>query len=280
MKPLVKSPLSQEVLNVKKLLRRLELNTVCEEAKCPNIAECFSKKTATFMILGDVCTRSCPFCSVSHGKPKPPDPLEPLNVAKAVKILGLKHVVITSVDRDDLKDGGATQFANIIKKVREFNKGCTVEVLIPDFKGNLESLKIIVDAKPEIINHNVETVKELYKTVRPQSNYDRSLQLLKSVKDLDRNILTKSGFMVGLGETKEQIVNLMEDLDKSNVDIITIGQYLQPTKNNLPVVKYYTDREFKELEKIGYEIGFKFVFSGKLVRSSFNAYEVFQKVYY
>ncbi len=280
MKPLIKSPLSQEVLYIKKLLRRLELNTVCEEAKCPNIGECFSKKTATFMILGDVCTRSCPFCSVKHGKPKLPDPLEPLNVARAVKILGLKHVVITSVDRDDLEDGGATHFANVVKKVREFNKECTIEVLIPDFKGNLESLKIIVDAKPQIINHNIETVKELYKTVRPQSNYYRSLKLLKIVKDLDKNMLTKSGFMVGLGETKEQILKLMEDLYKSDVDIITLGQYLQPTKNNLPVAKYYTDEEFKELEKVGYEMGFKFVFSGKLVRSSFNAYEVFQKVYF
>ncbi len=280
MKPLVKSPLSEEVLHIKKLLRRLDLNTVCEEAKCPNTGECFSKKTATFMILGDICTRNCPFCSINHGKPNPPNPLEPLNIAKAVSMLGLKHVVITSVDRDDLEDGGASHFVNVIKKIREINKNCTVEILIPDFKGNLESLKIIVDAKPEIINHNIETVKELYKIARPQSNYNRSLQLLKNIKKFNRNILTKSGFMVGLGETKEQIINLMEDLYKSNVDIITIGQYLQPTKNNLPVVRYYSDEEFKELEKVGYKIGFKFVFSGKLVRSSFNAFEVFQKVYF
>lgn len=275
MKPKVKSPLLPEVFKIKKLLRRLNLHTVCEEANCPNIGDCFSRKTATFMIMGDVCTRNCPYCNVSHGKPQALDPQEPENVANAVKTLGLKHVVITSVDRDDLPDGGASHFAKVIKKVREINPGITIEVLIPDFKGSIESLKTVLDANPEVVNHNIETVKELYKIVRPQGNYERSLKILKSIKEISPKTISKSGFMVGLGETKEQIINLMEDLYKNNVEILTIGQYLQPSKNHLPVYRYYSEEEFKEFEEIGYKRGFKYVFSGILVRSSFNAQEQF-----
>jgi lipoate synthase len=275
LKPKVKSPLLPEVFKIKKLLRKLNLHTVCEEANCPNIGDCFSRKTATFMIMGDVCTRNCPYCNVSHGKPQALDTQEPENVANAVKTLGLKHVVITSVDRDDLPDGGASHFAKVIKKVREINPDTTIEVLIPDFKGSIESLKMVLDANPEVVNHNIETVKELYKIVRPQGNYERSLKLLKSIKEISPKTISKSGFMVGLGETKEQIINLMEDLYKNNVEILTIGQYLQPSKNHLPVYRYYSEEEFKEFEEIGYKIGFKFVFSGILVRSSFNAQEQF-----
>ncbi|ACN99734.1 lipoyl synthase [Sulfurihydrogenibium azorense] len=278
MKPKVKSPLLPEVFKIKKLLRSLNLHTVCEEASCPNIGDCFSRKTATFMIMGDVCTRNCPYCNVNHGKPLPLNPDEPENIAKAVKILSLKHVVITSVDRDDLPDGGASHFAKVIEKVRQLNPDTTIEVLIPDFKGNVESLKIVVDSKPDVINHNVETVKQLYKKVRPQGNYERSLKLIKTVKELDSNIITKSGFMLGLGETKQQVINLLIDLKQHNCDVVTIGQYLQPSKNHLPVEKYYTEEEFKEFEDIGYKIGFKQVFSGILVRSSFHAGEVYEKV--
>jgi len=274
-KPKVKSPLLPKVFKIKKLLRRLNLHTVCEEANCPNIGNCFSRKTATFMIMGDVCTRNCPYCNVSHGKPQALDPQEPGNVANAVKTLGLKHVVITSVDRDDLPDGGASHFANVIKKVREINPGITIEVLIPDFKGSIESLKTVLDANPEVVNHNIETVKELYKIIRPQGNYEKSLKILRSIKEISPKTISKSGFMVGFGETKEQIINLMEDLYKNNVEILTIGQYLQPSKNHLPVYRYYSEEEFKEFEEIGYKIGFKYVFSGILVRSSFNAQEQF-----
>jgi lipoic acid synthetase len=274
-KPKVKSPLLPEVFKIKKLLRRLNLHTVCEEANCPNIGDCFSRKTATFMIMGDFCTRNCPYCNVSHGKPQALDQQEPENVANAVKTLGLKHVVITSVDRDDLPDGGASHFANVIKKVKEINPGITIEVLIPDFKGSMESLKTVLDANPEVVNHNIETVKELYKIVRPQGNYERSLKILKSIKEISPKTISKSGFMVGLGETKEQIINLMEDLYKNNVEILTIGQYLQPSKKHLPVYRYYSEEEFKEFEEIGYKIGFKYVFSGVLVRSSFSAQEQF-----
>ncbi len=277
MKPKVKSPLTQEVLKVKKLLRSLNLNTVCEEANCPNIGDCFSRKTATFMIMGDVCTRNCPYCNVNHGKPLPLDPYEPDNVAVAVNRLGLKHVVITSVDRDDLPDGGASHYAKVIQKVKQLNPHTTVEVLIPDFKGSLEALKTVVDASPDVINHNIETVKELYKKVRPQGSYEKSLKIIKWVKEIDDRITTKSGFMVGLGETKDQIIQLLRDLKNNGCEIITVGQYLQPSKNHLPVEKYYTEEEFKEFEKIGYEIGFKEVFSGVLVRSSFHAGEIFEK---
>lgn len=274
-KPKVISPLLPEVLKIKKLLRSLNLHTVCEEANCPNIGECFSKKTATFMILGDICTRNCPYCSVSHGKPLPPDPLEPTKVAMAVKKLGLRYVVITSVDRDDLPDGGASQFVKVIQKIKEISPDIKIEVLIPDFKGKIDSLKLVVEAKPDVINHNIETVKNLYKKVRPGGNYQRSLKVLKEIKELNQNIVTKSGFMVGLGENLQEIEELLIDLKENNVDIVTIGQYLQPSKENMPVIKYYTDEEFSYIENMANKIGFKQVFCGKLVRSSYHAADTY-----
>jgi len=278
MKPKVISPLSEEVTRLRKFLRKLNLHTVCEEASCPNIGECFSRKTATFMIMGDICTRNCPYCDVEHGKPKPLDESEPENVAKAVKKLGLRYVVITSVDRDDLPDGGASHFAKTVEKIREYNPSCQIEVLIPDFRGNLGALKIVVDSKPDVINHNIETVPSLYKKLRHKGNYKISLKVLENIKKLNSSILSKSGIMVGLGETKEEIIRVMEDLIKVNCDILTIGQYLQPSLKHYPVKKYYSDEEFKELEKVGYQLGFKEVYSGKLVRSSYRAEEVFKNL--
>jgi len=278
MKPKVKSPLSEEVTFVKKLLRTLNLHTVCEEASCPNIGECFERKTATFMIMGDTCTRNCPYCDVSHGKPKPLDLSEPDNISNAVKKLGLKHVVITSVNRDDLLDGGASHFSNVIKKIREKLPTCSIEVLIPDFQGNWDALKIVANSNPDVINHNIETVPSLYKKVRHRGDYKLSLNLIKKIKEFNKNIVSKSGIMVGLGETKKEIIEVMEDLLKHNCEVITIGQYLRPSKNHLPVEKYYTDEEFKELEEIGYKLGFKEVFSGKLVRSSYHADDVYYSI--
>ena len=278
MKPKVISPLSEEVTKLKAMLRKLNLHTVCEEANCPNIGECFSRKTATFMIMGDICTRACPYCDVKHGKPKPLDENEPENVAKAVQKLGLRYVVITSVDRDDLPDGGASHFAKTVKKVREFNPDCQIEVLIPDFKGDTNALKIVVDSKPDVINHNIETVPSLYKTLRHRGNYKLSLGVLENIKKLDSSILSKSGMMVGLGETKEEVIQVMKDLINVGCDILTIGQYLQPSLNHYSVKKYYTDDEFEELKQIGYSLGFKEVYSGKLVRSSYRAEEVFKNL--
>lgn len=279
MKPKVISPLLPQVLKIKKLLRRLNLHTVCEEANCPNIGECFSNKTATFMIMGDVCTRNCPYCSVSHGKPKPLDPLEHMKVAQAVRDLGLKYVVITSVDRDDLPDGGASHFVKVVESIRELCGNVQIELLVPDFRGNVESIKLVVESKPDVINHNIETVERLYKRVRPGGNYHRSLSLLKYVKKMDPEITTKSGFMVGLGESIQEIEKLLLDLKEQEVDIVTVGQYLQPSKENLPVSKYYTDEEFETIRKIGKDIGFRELFSGKLVRSSYHAGEVYKKSY-
>ena len=276
-KPKVKSPLSPEITRMKALLRKLNLHTVCEEASCPNIGDCFSRKTATFMIMGSICTRRCLYCDVLTGKPKELDEKEPENIAKAVKKLKLKYVVITSVSRDDLIDGGASHFARVIRKIRETNPEVKIEVLIPDFNFNWDNLKIVVDEKPDVINHNIETVPSLYKKVRHRGNYQKSLKLLEMVKVFDKNILTKSGLMVGLGESKEEIVKVMEDLVKINCDILTIGQYLQPSISHLSVKKYYSEEEFKEFERIGYKLGFKTVYSGQLVRSSFNAYEIFDR---
>lgn len=278
MKPKVISPLLPQVLKIKKLLRSLDLHTVCEEANCPNIGECFSKRTATFMILGDICTRNCPYCSVSHGKPLPPDPDEPQKVAQAVRKLGLRYVVITSVDRDDLPDGGASQFAMVIEAIKSIPEEIKVEVLIPDFKGNIKSLKTVVNANPDTVNHNIETVPRLHKKMRPGGNYKRSLDILKAVKDINPGMITKSGFMVGLGETMEDILQLLVDLKNSEVDIITVGQYLQPSKNNVPVSKYYTDEEFQQIEKLARQIGFKQVFCGRLVRSSYHAGEIYSSL--
>ncbi len=278
MKPKVKSPLTPEVTKMKAMLRMLDLHTVCEEASCPNIGECFGRKTATFMIMGDTCTRACPYCDVSHGRPKPLDPAEPYNVAKAVKILGLKHVVITSVNRDDLPDGGASHFAKVIKAIREEKPDCTIEVLIPDFLGDKKALETVAQAKPDVINHNIETVPSLYPKVRHRGDYKRSLQVIKWIKEIDKNIKSKSGIMVGLGEEKEEVIEVMKDLVNNNCEIFTIGQYLQPSRNHIPVKKYYSEEEFKEFEEIGYSLGFKEVFSGILVRSSYHADEVFYKI--
>ncbi len=276
MKPKVISPLIPEVFKMKKILRKHKLHSVCEEARCPNIAECFLKGTATFLIMGDICTRNCPYCDIEHGKPKPLDENEPKNLAKVVKKLNLKYVVITSVNRDDLEDGGASHFAKVIKEIRKLNPNTQIEVLIPDFKYNWEALKIVVNAKPDVINHNIECVPSLYKSVRPRAIYEKSLELISKVKEFNSKIKTKSGLMVGLGERKEEIFKTMEDLVQSGCDIFTIGQYLQPSLDNLPVKKYYSDEEFKEFEDYGYKIGFKYVFSGKLVRSSYNAMEVYK----
>lgn len=265
----VKLPSGKNYVDLKKLVLDNTLNTVCEDARCPNIAECWERKTATFMILGDICTRSCGFCSVKTGKPEPLDWGEPDRVADAVEKLKLSHAVITSVNRDELENGGAEIYALTIKKIIEKNPHCKIEVLIPDFCGNWDALQIVLDAKPDILNHNTETVPRLYKLVRPQAKYERTLELLKISKV--QNLTTKSGFMVGLGERDDEVYDIMNDLRKVDCDILTIGQYLQPTKNHLPVKRYITPKTFKEYKKIGLEIGFKHVESGALVRSSYHA---------
>ena len=261
----------KHINKVERLLKGLSLHTVCDEATCPNRMECFNKGTATFMILGSVCTRNCRFCDVEKGKPGAVDPMEPENLAKATKELNLRHVVITSVTRDDLPDGGADQFVKCIEKVREYNKGTSIEVLIPDLRGDEEALAKIVAAAPEIINHNVETVPRLYKEVRPMANYKQSLEVLANVKEMNPKIFTKSGIMVGLGETEEEVVKLFADLREVDCDFLTVGQYLQPSKKHHPVIEYVHPDIFKDYEKVAYELGFKHVASGPFVRSSYNA---------
>ena len=255
------------------LMRSKELHTVCEEAACPNMGECWNSGTATFLMLGDVCTRSCRFCDVKHGQPEHLDWQEPERVAQAVKAMQLKHAVITSVNRDERRDGGAPIFAAVIRRIRDLQPGCSVEVLIPDFKASLEALKIVMDARPEILNHNVETVPSLFKTVQPQDHYEWSEAVLRNAKRLDPEVLTKSGVMVGLGETMEEIKAVMRDLQAWGVDILTIGQYLQPSRRHIAISRYYTLEEFAELKKFGLEIGFKWVESAPLVRSSYHAGE-------
>lgn len=262
---------NREINNVNNLVKGLSLNTVCEEANCPNLMECFSKRTATFMILGSNCTRNCTFCNVTTGKPEVVDLEEPLKVANAVKELGLKYVVITSVTRDDLPDGGAEHFAKVIESIKELNKSIIVEVLIPDFKGDKTALSKVVESKPEVINHNVETIPKLYSSVRPMAIYERSLKLLENVKSMDKNILTKSGIMVGLGEKEEEVIDLFKDLRKVNCDILTIGQYLAPSKKHHPVVEYIHPDIFENYKDKALKMGFKFVASGPLVRSSYHA---------
>ena len=261
----------KHINKVERLLKGLSLHTVCEEATCPNRMECFNKGTATFMILGSICTRNCRFCDVVKGKPGAVDPMEPENLAKATKELKLRHVVITSVTRDDLEDGGADQFVKCIEKVREYNKGTSIEVLIPDLRGNIEALAKIVAAAPEIINHNVETVPRLYKDVRPMADYQQSLEVLANVKKLNPKIFTKSGIMVGLGEKEEEVVRLFGVLREVDCDFLTVGQYLQPSKKHHPVIEYVHPDIFKDYEKVAYELGFKHVASGPFVRSSYNA---------
>lgn len=262
---------------VAEMLRKLNLHTVCEEANCPNLMECFSKKTATFMILGRECTRNCTFCTVSKNAPMTIDPEEPFNIAEGVKKLGLKHVVITSVTRDDLLDGGADHFVKVINAVKEASPTTAIEVLIPDFQGNREALLEVVKANPKVINHNIETIKRLYPEVRPMANYERSLELLKRIKEMDPSIFSKSGLMVGLGETKEEVFQLLSDLRKFGCDIVTIGQYLAPSKKHHPVIEYVTPEVFEIYKKKAEEMGFKFVASSPLVRSSYHAGEAFEE---
>ncbi|MAT42259.1 MAG: lipoyl synthase [Anaerolineaceae bacterium] len=267
----VDQPTGETVTWLKGLMRRKELHTVCEEAHCPNMGECWGSGTATFLVLGDVCTRSCRFCDVKRGKPNEVDWEEPERVARAVQAMDLKHAVITSVNRDDRKDGGAPIFAEIIRKIREYQPGCSVEVLIPDFKGSLEALQIVMDARPEILNHNVETVPRLFKLIQPQDRYEWSQFILENAKKLDGEVLTKSGIMLGLGETIDEVKAVMADLRSWGVDILTIGQYLQPSRKHIAIDRYYTLEEFAELKAYGLELGFRWVESAPLVRSSYHA---------
>ena len=267
-------PGSGAYAELKKLMRDLQLHTVCEEARCPNIGECWNNRTATFMILGDVCTRRCMFCAVKKGTPGGiVDADEPRRLGEAVGHLKLRHVVITSVNRDDLPDGGAAIFANCIAEARKQQPGCTVEVLIPDLDGNWDALKVIIQARPEVLNHNTETVPRLYRRVRPYANYQQTLTLLRVGKQLDAEILTKSGLMVGLGETVTEVLETMQDICNTGCDILTIGQYLAPSARHLPIQRYYTPEEFDELKEAGTAMGFRHVESGPLVRSSYHASE-------
>ena len=271
----VKAPTSPAYGETKRLMKKLNLTTVCEEAACPNIGECWAQKHATVMILGDTCTRACAFCNVITGKPGPVDMLEPENVGIMALKTGLKHMVITSVDRDDLADGGADQFAQCISKVHEMAPVTTVEVLTPDFRDKEGAQEIVIAAKPDVFNHNLETVPRLYQTIRPGSRYFTSLRLLQKAKELDPEIFTKSGIMVGLGETKEEVVQVMDDLRSADVDFMTIGQYLQPTLRHATIDRYVTPDEFVEYEKIAYSKGFLKVSASPLTRSSYHADEDF-----
>ncbi|MFN2215777.1 MAG: lipoyl synthase [Anaerolineales bacterium] len=269
----VRAPSGETYQKLHQLMRVKELHTVCEEAMCPNMGECWGSGTATFLMLGDVCTRSCVFCDIKHGKPSPLDWLEPERVAQAVKSMNLKHAVITSVNRDERRDGGAPIFAMVIRRIRQLLPGCSIEVLIPDFKGSLEALKMVMDARPEILNHNVETVPRLFKQIQPQDHYEWAAATLTNAKKLEPDVLTKSGIMVGLGEELEEVKEVMRDQRSWGVDILTVGQYLQPSKKHYPISRYYTMEEFKELKDYGLSIGFKWVESGPLVRSSYHAAE-------
>ena len=269
---------TQNYFKTKEIVNKKKLHTVCQEASCPNISECWSKRHATFMIMGDTCTRACSFCNVKTGKPSTLDPLEPIKIAQATKELKLKHVVITSVDRDDLKDGGANHFTKVIFETRKMNKDTTIEVLTPDFLRKGQSYKKVVNANPDVFNHNIETVPSLYRKVRPGSRYFASVDLLKSVKEINKKIFTKSGIMLGLGETKDEIIQVMDDLLSANVDFLTIGQYLQPTVKHFPLNRYVHPEEFKELKEIALSKGFLIVASSPLTRSSYHADEDFSKM--
>jgi len=265
----VRAPSGEVFATIKGMMREKSLHTVCEEAHCPNIHECWNSGTATFMILGDVCVRNCKFCAVKTGKGLPPDPSEPTMVAESIADMKLKHAVITSVTRDDLPDGGSSHWAETIRKIREYNPTTTIEVLIPDFKGDLDALHRVFCEKPDILNHNIETVPRLYANVRPQADYKTSLFVLESAKEF--GLKTKTGIMVGLGESLEEIIQVMEDLRRIDVKIMTIGQYLQPSKEHLPVVKFVSPEEFRSYKRIGLEMGFEYVESAPLVRSSYHA---------
>lgn len=267
-----KSPFHPNVKKLKSVLRDQKLHTVCEEAACPNLGECFGKGTATFMIMGDICTRRCPFCDVGHGRPNPLDENEPKHLAETIKAMGLSYVVITSVDRDDLRDGGAAHFVECVSQARDLNEGIEIEILVPDFRGRMDvALEIMHKSPPDVFNHNLETIPRLYKQCRPGSDYQWSLDLLKQFKKIHPAVATKSGMMLGLGETKEEVIEVMKDMREHDVEMLTLGQYLQPSKHHLPVERYVELEEFDSLYEIGMELGFKHVASGPMVRSSYHA---------
>lgn len=269
----VRAPGGPNYARIKVMMRELGLHTVCEEARCPNIGECWEHKAATFMILGDVCTRNCTYCAVAHGTPKAFDPLEPVRLAEAVERMGLEHVVITSVDRDDLPNGGAEAFAGCIREIKARLPDTSVEVLIPDFKGSERALAIVMEAAPDILNHNLETAERLYRLARPGGRYERALRLLATARRLSPDGLTKSGVILGMGEEWDEILTCMRDLRRSDVNIITLGQYLRPSDGHLPVARYYTPDEFAELRAIGMRMGFSHVQASPLTRSSYHAWE-------
>ena len=267
-----RAPLGEGYERLHGLMRQLDLHTVCEEARCPNVGECWNRGTATFMILGDVCTRACGFCAVKTGLPGlPPDPAEARRVAEAVARMGLRHAVITSVNRDDQKDGGAGVFAACIQEIRRLVPGCAVEVLIPDFKGDWAALQVVIDARPDVLNHNTETVPRLYRTVRSGARFDRSLELLRRSKD--SGLLTKSGIMLGLGEEWDEVLDTVRQIRAAGADVLTVGQYLRPSLQHLPVLRYYTPEEFAEIKRFALSLGYPHVESGPLVRSSYHAEE-------
>lgn len=263
---------SAKVEHIKSTLRKHKLSSVCEEASCPNLGECFSGGTATFMILGDICTRRCPFCDVAHGRPNPPMENEPLELAEAIAEMQLKYVVVTSVDRDDLRDGGAEHFSRCIAETRRLNPNIKIEVLVPDFRGRMDvALAILTGTTPDVFNHNLESIPRLYKKVRPGSDYQWSLNLLKNYKEMAPQVITKSGIMLGLGETKEEVIQVMEDMAAHNVDMVTLGQYLQPSREHLAVERFVHPDEFDEFADIGKQMGFRHIASGPMVRSSYHA---------
>ena len=274
----VKAPGTGDYVDVQRLMRAKSLHTVCEEAHCPNIGECWGAGTATFMILGDICTRACRYCAVTTGAPEGLDEAEPERVAAAIESMKLKHAVITSVNRDDLVDGGAGIFADTIRLARERSPDCSIEVLTPDFRGDLDAVATVMDARPEIFNHNLETVRRLYRFVRPGGSYDRALDVLEYAKTLDSQALTKSGIIVGMGETRGELLLAMEDLLEVGVSILTLGQYLRPSAQHLPIDRYYTPEEFAELKAAGEELGFAHVEAGALVRSSYHAREQLEAI--
>lgn len=271
----VRLPNDPNYFELKKIMRNRGLHTVCEEANCPNITECWSHRTATFLILGKICTRACGYCDVTSGRPEPLNLDEPREVAEATKAMGLQHVVITSVNRDDVEDGGAYIYAETVRRIREEVPECRIELLVPDFVGRWEFLKVVMDTQPEILNHNTETVPRLYRRVRHKARYPRSLELLKQAKEMGRHydVVTKTGIMVGLGETKEELIEVMKDLRAVECDVLTLGQYMRPSIKHLAVDRYYTPAEFADLKEIALGFGFKYVESGPLVRSSYHAHE-------
>tara|TARA_Y100000817_G_scaffold51537_1_gene37287 strand:- start:17060 stop:17941 length:882 start_codon:yes stop_codon:yes gene_type:complete len=268
-----KMPGGPKYMELKELMRKKNLHTVCEEAHCPNIGECWERGTATFMILGEICTRACRYCAVTTGKPNELDTFEPIRVAESVKSMNLSYCVITAVNRDDLSDGGAAIFADCIKRIRETSPHCKVEVLIPDLQGNWDALKLILDQKPDVLNHNIESTREIFPLVRAKGDYDLSLELLAKSKAIDPSIVTKSGIIVGMGEDTKQLKSTMQDLREVDCDLLTIGQYLRPSQKHLKTVKYYKPDEFEDLKQVGLNLGFKHVASGPLVRSSYHADE-------